>query len=101
MTRLPACTCMHITAQTIGLLDSWARLVIVRIEIQTTHLDRNQTPLHKAAWYEYYNVCKTLVDCGASVLTKDYKVSHCVVTLCRCKECEWNCEDALIILLHV
>ncbi|KAL5475850.1 hypothetical protein EMCRGX_G025720 [Ephydatia muelleri] len=35
--------------------------------------EKNQTPLHKAAWYEYYNVCKTLVDCGASVLTKDYK----------------------------
>ena len=25
-------------------------------------------------------MCKILVDCGASVLTRDYKVSHCGVT---------------------
>ena len=44
-----------------------------------SHLYRLQTPLHKASWYEYYNVCKILVENGASVLTKDYKASHCSV----------------------
>ncbi|KAL5473853.1 hypothetical protein EMCRGX_G028415 [Ephydatia muelleri] len=35
--------------------------------------DRLQTPLHKAAWYEYQSVCKILVEGGASLLIKDYK----------------------------
>jgi len=37
---------------------------------------RLQTPLHKAAWYGYINVCKLLVENGASLFRQDYQVRY-------------------------
>ena len=41
---------------------------------------RLQTPLHKAAWYGYLDICKVLVENGASLFRQDYQV---YIVLCR------------------
>jgi diacylglycerol kinase (ATP) len=35
--------------------------------------EKLQTPLHKAAWYGYVNICKLLVENGASLFRHDYQ----------------------------
>ena len=36
---------------------------------------RQQTALHKAAWYGRMDICKKLVDAGTKLNIKDYKVT--------------------------
>ncbi len=35
---------------------------------------RNQTALHKAAWFGYVDICRILVEAGASLNRRDYQV---------------------------
>jgi diacylglycerol kinase (ATP) len=39
--------------------------------------EKLQTPLHKAAWYGYFDICKVLVESGASLYRQDYQVCSC------------------------
>ena len=72
---------MHAQSSSVVMFHSFPffHFIVPRDVLDIQETDRLQTPLHKASWYEYYNVCKILVENGASVLTKDYKASHCSV----------------------
>ena len=40
---------------------------------------RGQIALHKAAWYGYHEICKILVETGASLFITDYQVNNYVI----------------------
>jgi diacylglycerol kinase (ATP) len=41
--------------------------------------EKLQTPLHKAAWYGYFDICKVLVESGASLYRQDYQGNTAMV----------------------
>ncbi len=47
------------------------------------NVSRVQTALHKAAWFGYVDICKILVEAGASLDKQDYKVI-CQVYIASC-----------------
>ena len=51
---------------------------------------RGQTALHKAAWYGYREICKILVEAGASLFITDYQVSNNVIIVTFYYLCQDN-----------
>ena len=49
-------------------------MAVPRDALDIVEDEKLQTALHKAAWYGYRDICKILVENGASITRTDYQV---------------------------